>query len=189
MKPRKNRGFDSEKFSRIPSKFLPGSSCKLIFESLIRNLDGVTNTTRLRFSGGEMAKKRYGRQHNQYLTIKVRRIDDPKIWERKSHGKEHGLSFYETIAVLLEANEQAPLSRKMTDEAMTQFLAAEFPNSRGIKAILSRHRGRTLNHYRGLYNKGKLTGKKPSVPSHRWTMKGEVANNRTGRPLKEGERG
>ena len=125
---------------------------------------------------------------DEYLTIRVRRIDDPQVWERKSHGKEHGLSFYETIATLLEANEVAPKARKLTDEAMTQFLASEFPDSRGMKAILSRYRGRTLNHYRSLYNNGKLTGQKPANLSRRWTMKGEEANLRTGRPLTEQEK-
>lgn len=130
-------------------------------------------------------KKRYSKKnHNQYLTIRVRRIDDPQVWERKSCGKTTGLSIYETIAVLLQANEVAPQTRKLTDEAITQFLAEEFPKSRGVKAMLNRTGGRTLNHYRSLYNKGKLTGQIPTQLSHRWTYKGELANLRTGRVLK-----
>lgn len=132
-----------------------------------------------------MAKRRYGRQHDQFLTIRVRRIDDPQVWSRKSHGKTTGLSFYETIGLLLLSNEKAPKTRKLTDEAITQFLAEEFPNSRGLKAILARRGGRTLNHYRSLYNNGKLLGDKPEVVSRRWTYKGELANLRTGKKLTE----
>lgn len=129
------------------------------------------------------SKRKRGK--SEYVTIKVLRIDDPQVWTRKSHGKTTRMSFYETIAVLLNANELAPKSKKLTDEAITRFLAEEFPKSRGMKAILTRHRGRTLNHYRSLYNKGKLTGHKPDIVSKRWTMNGEVANERTGRPLGE----
>jgi len=132
-----------------------------------------------------MSKKT--RKTDQYLTIRVRRIDDPQVWERKSCGKTTGLSIYETIAVLFQANELAPKTRKLTDEAITQFVAAEFPKSKGVAAMLNRTGGRTLNHYRSLYNKGKLTGTKPMQPSQRWTYKGELANLRTGRPLKKGK--
>lgn len=119
------------------------------------------------------------------VVITVKRIDDPKLYERKSQGKTTKLGVYECIATLLEANEMLQKDRKLTDEAITQFLISEFPNSKSVVAMKSRYRGRTLNHYRSLYNLGKLTGAMPKLESHRWTMQGEKANLRTGRPLDE----
>lgn len=145
--------------------------------------------------GTEQARKLVKRRkplgkkiREECVVITIKRIDDPKVYERKSQGKTTKLGVYECIATLFEANEMLQANRKLTDEAITQFLISEFPNSKSVISMKSRYRGRTLNHYRSLYNLGKLTGAMPKLESHRWTIDGVKANLRTGRPLEARKR-
>lgn len=129
---------------------------------------------------------------HERVTIVVERVDDPKRRiARKSQGKMSGLSIHEFIAVLFKANELLPVAKKLTDEAMIRKLVAEFPDSKGVKSIAV---GKiTLNHYRGLYNRGELfpvQGEAPEpakVPSQRWAKDKQgrmvVVDGRTGKPL------
>jgi hypothetical protein len=130
-----------------------------------------------------MPKKK---QKSRIVTIKILRIDDPvNAWKRASCGLLTGLSFTEWLATTFDANEMLPQTRKLTDESILQALAKEFPRRPSVLKLLNPNHPRTINHYRNLHNKGKLTGTAPDKPSRRWTMRGEVANGRSGLPLKK----
>jgi hypothetical protein len=128
-------------------------------------------------------RKRKYRKHSHFVWIKVKRVDDPQAFQRKSKGDKWGLGVQEFLAVLFEANEQLPAARKLTDESILQALVLEYPKRPITRSLLERRNGRTINHYRQEYNRGKLTGTVPAVKSNRWTIKGEKANTRTGKPL------
>ena len=119
----------------------------------------------------------------KFVTIKIKRIDDPKQYQRMTKGDKWGLGVQEFLAVVFEANEKLSYARKLTDEAILQALVMEYPTRPITKKLLKRN-GETINRYRQHYNRGRLTGKVPEVLSNRWTIKGEKADGRTGKPLK-----
>jgi hypothetical protein len=125
------------------------------------------------------------------VTITVRRVKDSRKTRgfRKSYGKRSGMGFQEYIATLLKGNELLQPNRKMTDAAMVQALVNEFPGRKGVESL---RLGRiTLNHYRSLYNCGKLfEGRNaegvPEIQSRRFVEVDGVmyvADSRTGKPI------
>lgn len=152
-----------------------------------------------RVAGAKMIVSAYKRKHGrEYVHITVERMRDVKQYERRSCGVQSGMGVLEFLAVLFKANEQLPMHKRMTDLAMTKKFLAEFPTSKVAKGMID---GRlTVNHFRGQYNRGKLTASKrdvivlPNVPSQRYgefDVNGKptmmVVDNRTGRPLAEME--
>lgn len=130
-----------------------------------------------------MTKKKRKPRSDRYIVIKVQRIDDPQVWQRKSRGVSTGLSVYEYLGTLFDANEILPTTKKLTDESILQAVVKEFPGRKSTKELLNR--SLTINELRGDYNAGRLTGIKPEVVSKRYTMDGREANGRTGRALEE----
>lgn len=125
------------------------------------------------------------------VTITISRVKDMRKSRgyRKSYGKRSGMGLREYMATLFKANEILKPNRKLTDAAIVQALVNEFPGLRGVESL---RLGRiTLNHYRSLYNCGKLfVGRNsdgvPAIQSRRFVEVDGVmyvANNRTGKPI------
>jgi hypothetical protein len=92
-------------------------------------------------------------------------------------------------ATLFLANEGLPRTKKMTDAEIKAKVLNEFP----AESQPDRTRGSleklelgivTVNYYRGLYNKGRLTRETaPDNPSKRYGDSGDIVNPKTGRPI------
>ena len=143
-------------------------------------MPGTQNTERLaRTAATKLAKK-----------LGVRSTPDVK--GRKSTprttGKRTGMGICAFWCALFEANEALPKARKMTDEEIKRQMIQEFPSQPAIQKLgpVGQRGTVTVNQYRIMYNTGKLSnGVLPAKPSRRYTDKGELANPRTGKPLKE----
>ena len=125
------------------------------------------------------------------VTITISRVKDLRKSRgyRKSYGRRSGMGLREYMATLFKANEILKPNRKLTDAALIQALVNEFPGLRGVESL---RLGRiTMNHYRSLYNSGKLftapnSDGVPEIQSRRYVdVNGVmyVANNRTGKPI------
>lgn len=125
------------------------------------------------------------RRINRAVSIRFKILPDQKTVNKVQRGVETGLGITQFVSTLLEANEQLPLSRKLTDETIKQQLIKEFPNAKNVKKLKSG--AITVGYYRTLYNLGHFSvgGKKPKQKSHRWTADGQIANLKTGKPLGE----
>lgn len=106
----------------------------------------------------------------------------------RTQGRNTGMGICEFWSYLFELNERLPPRRKMTDEEIKRQMIEEFPDRPTVKKLGPvGGKGRdTINQNRQLYNSGRFTrGAPPRVYSYRYTIDGEVADPRTGRPLSE----
>lgn len=112
-----------------------------------------------------------------------------RTYSPTTRGKNTQLGICSFWATLFLANEGLRKSEKMTDAEIKRQVLAEFPKDeqppRTQESLRKLDEGEvTVNYYRGLYNKGRLTGKKiPKHLSKRYGNIGEVINGRTGKAL------
>lgn len=93
-------------------------------------------------------------------------------------GKCSGLGMFQFIAQMLEANERAAKEDKLTDASLELMLIDEYPQNKRMIEVF-RTRLRTINYYRDLYNRGRLTNDKPPpVISYRYNEFGLAVNLR-----------
>ena len=115
----------------------------------------------------------------------VRRTPDPIPKRRycaRSEGIRTGLGICQFWATLFEANERLVQRKKMTDAEIKRQVAEEFPGREAVRKLLDGVT--TVNYYRRLYNKGRLTsGRIPKLPSRRYGIDGVRVNGRSGRTL------
>jgi len=117
----------------------------------------------------------------------------PDVTHRKSphftEGEETGLSVFQYLAALFQANEQLPAKEKMTDAEIERKIVAEFPNEPIARQLSARPREYTVNWFRQRYIEGRFTqGQVPTdgsaLPiSHRYGINGTRVKPRTGKPL------
>ncbi len=103
----------------------------------------------------------------------------------RSAGKKYGMGVCQFWAYLFELNESLPKKRKMTDEEIKRQMLLEFPDRKAVLKLgeIGKKGTVTVNHYRQLYNMGRLTSDiPPAVRSVRYSLKGLPVNPRTGKP-------
>jgi len=86
------------------------------------------------------------------------------------------------MAVIFEANEEFPLSKKLTDPSIMQLLIEEFPEAKTTKSLME---GRiSVPYLRKSYNLGSFTrGVEPKKKSVRWNINGEPIIGTGRRPM------
>ena len=99
---------------------------------------------------------------------------------KKGRGVSSGLGIKEFFGVLFEANELLPCNRKMTDTTIAKRVIDEFPKRAIVGKLLQGLT--TVNTYRNKYNKKNKLNNTGALYSHRWTIDGEIAQPRTGKP-------
>lgn len=127
---------------------------------------------------------------DQFLTIE-QTPDPARRSFQKTSGKKTGLGIMTFWATLFECNERLPRTRKMTNAEIERQVRVEFSHEETLMENLESGR-QTVNYYRNLYNKGKLTKPRLVAPSHisfRYNTDGKIVDTRTGkRILSEEER-
>ena len=122
----------------------------------------------------------------------IQKTPDPQV--QRSHtpttrGKETGMGICAFWSTLFLANEGLPKRRRMTDAEIKRQVLEEFPAdsqpNRTKESLRKLAEGEvTVNYYRGLYNKGRLTnGKVPEKSSKRYGDNGDEVRGKSGKPL------
>lgn len=109
----------------------------------------------------------------------------------RSAGKKYGMGICQFWAYLFELNELLPKKRKMTDEEIKRQVLAEFSGRKALVKLGNLgEKGRvTVNHYRQMYNMGRLTSNTPPKRrSYRFGLHGLRVDPRTGKDLPKQER-
>lgn len=107
----------------------------------------------------------------------------------RSAGRRYGMGVCQFWAYLFELNESLPKKKKMTDEEIKRQMLLEFPDRPAVLKLgeVGKRGQVTVNHYRQLYNMGRLTSDVvPEVRSIRYSLKGLPVNPRTGKPYPKG---
>ena len=92
---------------------------------------------------------------------------------RYSEGMKTGLSVFQFLSSLFQANELLPRSRKMTDAEIERKIVNEFPEQPISEHLSLRPRKYTVNWYRNRYNGGRFSsGQVPCLEiDQRWRGK------------------
>jgi len=99
----------------------------------------------------------------------------------KSSGITTGMGILAYFVSLFEANELLSRKLRMSDTTIAKKVAREFPNRLSAQDFISEHPDKTVNSYRGRYNKGTFTrGTPPTVLSLRYNNYGLPVNYKTG---------
>ena len=104
-----------------------------------------------------------------------------KTWHR-THGKKTGLGIMAFWATLFEGNEILPKGKKMTNAEIERQVRLEFPHEKTLLENLDSGR-QSVNYYRHLYNKGRMSKPKGSPPetlSFRYNEAGVKVDTRSG---------
>jgi|TARA_R110000824_G_scaffold229932_3_gene417540 hypothetical protein len=118
--------------------------------------------------------------------LNIQKTPDPprKAWYR-THGKRTGLGIMAFWATLFEGNELLPKSKKMTNAEIERQVRSEFPHEQTLLENLDSGR-QSVNYYRHLYNKGRMSKPKGTPPQHisfRYNEEGLVIDTRTGKRM------
>ena len=122
----------------------------------------------------------------------IQNTPDPKTrrsYTPATRGKETGMGICAFWSTLFLANEGLPKKKRMTDAEIRRQVLAEFvpedQPARTKESLRKLHDGEvTVNYYRGLYNKGRLTnGEVPDRVSKRYGEGGDAVKGKTGKPL------
>ena len=118
--------------------------------------------------------------------LNIKNTPDPprKTWHR-THGKRTGLGIMAFWATIFEANEILPKLKKMTNAELERQVRAEFPHEATLLENLDSGR-QSVNYYRHLFNKGRMSKPKGSIPeeiSFRYNTDGLIVDTRSGRWL------
>ncbi len=104
--------------------------------------------------------------------------------ENKSQGEQTGMGIMQFFANLFDANELAPISRKLTDEQILLACQAEFPGRKiweDFSDGSTKSKRYTVNTYRIKYNNGIMTrGVPPVRKSYRYDNRGRKVDPRYG---------
>lgn len=142
-----------------------------------------------------MGKRRKKSKSRQVVAkLNIQKTEDPPSradYVPRTKPRTSKLGICRFWAALFEANESRSKRRKMTDEEIKRQVLLEFPIEDQPERTQSALRklgavgekgSVTVNYYRNLYNKGKLTGGvRPEVQSQRYNLEGEIVNGRSGR--------
>lgn len=125
---------------------------------------------------------------NDKTYITFRFPDRPRRKYRQTSGVSSGMGICQFIALLFEANETLPKSKKFTDATITAMIVHEFPDREPVRKLIAGEL--TVGYWRTLYNQGLLTGsvqKREMIPkpSRRYNEHGEHINPRTGRLFRD----
>jgi len=118
--------------------------------------------------------------------LDIQKTPDPprKAWYR-THGRRTGLGIMAFWATLFEGNELLPKSKKMTNAELERQVRSEFPHEQTLLENLDSGR-QSVNYYRHLYNKGRMSKPKGTPPQHisfRYNEEGFVVDTRTGKRM------
>tara|TARA_R110000824_G_scaffold180908_1_gene361526 strand:+ start:811 stop:1302 length:492 start_codon:yes stop_codon:yes gene_type:complete len=118
--------------------------------------------------------------------LNIQKTPDPprKTWYR-THGKVSGLGIMAFWATLFEGNELLPKSKKMTNAEIERQVRAEFPHEQTLLENLDSGR-QSVNYYRHLYNKGRMSKSKGAPPQHisfRYNEEGLFVDTRAGKRM------
>tara|TARA_R110000824_G_C14774941_1_gene631339 strand:+ start:70 stop:561 length:492 start_codon:yes stop_codon:yes gene_type:complete len=118
--------------------------------------------------------------------LNIQKTPDPprKTWYR-THGKKTGLGIMSFWATLFEGNELLPKSKKMTNAEIERQVRSEFPHEETLLENLDSGR-QSVNYYRHLYNKGRMSKPKDVAPknlSYRYNEEGFLVDTRTGKRI------
>ena len=107
-----------------------------------------------------MAKKRSAKSIVQRLGIRNTPDAKPKtVRQARTVGLRSGLGITAFWATLFKANEDLTKKKKMTDEEIKRHVIAEFPDRIAVRRLgaVGEKGEVTVNYYRILYNRGRLT--------------------------------
>lgn len=123
---------------------------------------------------------------NVAVLLEIKNTPDPprKTWHR-THGKRTGLGIMAFWATIFEANEILPKMKKMTNAELERQVRKEFPHEATLLENLDSGR-QSVNYYRHLFNKGRMSKPKGSIPekiSFRYNIDGVIVDTRSGRRI------
>jgi hypothetical protein len=116
------------------------------------------------------------------LDIKSTPDKPRKTWHR-THGVKTGLGIMAFWALLFDANEIRLKSEKMTNAEIERLVREEFPHEETLLSNLDSGR-QSVNYYRHLFNKGRMSQPKGSLPtnlSFRYDIGGNLVDTRSGK--------
>jgi hypothetical protein len=117
------------------------------------------------------------------LMRRYRKVKDKRMKASRFPGRCTGLGLFRFLAQVFDNNEKAPREDKLTNEAITAMLMEEFPHNKELIKGFKEGK-RTLNYYRDLYNRGRLTNDEPPPSiSFRYNSDGLAVELRHGRTL------